>query len=78
MKKRYLATLVFWFGLSFSPALADEAAEKAAGAAAPVDKLSVVLVAIFAVIFLGERPLIKDWFGILLVAAGVVVLGLKR
>jgi hypothetical protein len=36
MKKRYLATLVFWFGLSFSPALADEAAEKAAGAAAPV------------------------------------------
>jgi transporter family protein len=45
---------------------------------APVDKLSVVLVAIFAVIFLGERPLVKDWFGILLVAAGVVVLGLKR
>jgi transporter family protein len=45
---------------------------------APVDKLSVVLVAIFAVIFLGERPAIKDWFGILLVGAGVVVLGLKR
>jgi bacterial/archaeal transporter family protein len=45
---------------------------------APVDKLSVVLVAVFAVIFLGERPLVKDWFGILLVAAGVVVLGLKR
>ena len=45
---------------------------------APVDKLSLVLVAVFAVIFLGERPLVKDWFGILLVAAGVVVLGLKR
>lgn len=45
---------------------------------APVDKLSVVLVAVFAVIFLGERPLVKDWFGILLVAAGVVVLGLKK
>jgi transporter family protein len=45
---------------------------------APVDKLSVVLVAVFAVIFLGERPLVKDWFGIFLVAAGVVVLGLKR
>lgn len=45
---------------------------------APVDKLSVVLVAVFAVIFLGERPLAKDWFGILLVAAGVVVLGLKK
>jgi transporter family protein len=45
---------------------------------APVDKLSVVLVAVFAVIFLGERPLIKDWLGILLVAGGVVILGLKR
>jgi Predicted membrane protein len=43
-----------------------------------VDKLSVVLVAVFAVIFLGERPLLKDWAGIFLVAAGVVVLGLKR
>ncbi|TMA95479.1 MAG: EamA family transporter [Deltaproteobacteria bacterium] len=30
---------------------------------APVDKLSVVLVAIFAVIFLGERPAAKDWLG---------------
>jgi bacterial/archaeal transporter family protein len=45
---------------------------------APVDKLSVVLVAIFAVIFLGERPAAKDWLGIILVAAGVVLLGLKK
>lgn len=45
---------------------------------APVDKLSVVRVAVFAVIFLGERPMIKDWLGILLVAGGVVMLGLKR
>jgi transporter family protein len=45
---------------------------------APVDKFSVVLVALFAVIFLGERPLLKDWFGILLVGAGVVVLALRR
>jgi len=45
---------------------------------APVDKLSVVLVAVFAVIFLGERPMVKDWFGIFLVALGVVVLGLKK
>jgi bacterial/archaeal transporter family protein len=44
----------------------------------PVDKLSVVLVAIFAVIFLGERPALKDWLGISLVGAVVVVLGLKR
>jgi transporter family protein len=45
---------------------------------APVDKLSVVLVAIFAVIFLQEQPVIKDWLGIVLVAAGVVLLGLKK
>ena len=45
---------------------------------APVDKLSVILVAIFAVIFLHERQSARDWIGILLVAAGVVVLGLKR
>ena len=45
---------------------------------APVDKLSVVLVAVFAVIFLGERPALKDWLGIAMVTAGVVVLSLKR
>jgi transporter family protein len=45
---------------------------------APVDKLSVVLAAIFAVIFLGERPPAKDWMGILLVAGGVLLLGWKR
>jgi transporter family protein len=44
---------------------------------APIDKLSVVLVALFAVLFLGERPLPRDWFGIALVAAGVLVLGLR-
>lgn len=45
---------------------------------APVDKLSLVLVAIFAVIFLGERPAPREWLGIALVAAGVLVLALKR
>jgi transporter family protein len=45
---------------------------------APVDKFSVVLVALFAVVFLGERPPAKDWLGIALVAAGVLVLALKR
>lgn len=45
---------------------------------APVDKLSLLLVAIFAVIFLGERPSGWSWFGILLVGAGVFVLGLRR
>ena len=45
---------------------------------APIDKLSVVLVALFATAFLGERPALRDWIGIGLVAAGVLVLSLKR
>lgn len=45
---------------------------------APVDKLSLVLVAIFATIFLGERPNGREWLGISLVGLGVVILGLKR
>ena len=45
---------------------------------APVDKLSLVLVAIFAFFFLHERPSVREWLGILMVGAGVVVLGLKR
>jgi transporter family protein len=45
---------------------------------APVDKLSLLLVAIFAVIFLGERPSLREWSGIALVGAGVLVLGFKR
>ncbi len=44
---------------------------------APVDKLSLVLVALFAVAFLGERPSLRDWAGIALVAAGVLLLALK-
>ena len=45
---------------------------------APIDKLSVVLVAIFAVIFLGERPSVRDWTGIAMVGAGVLLLSLRR
>jgi bacterial/archaeal transporter family protein len=45
---------------------------------APVDKLSVVLVALFAVIFLGERPAFRDWVGIACVGAGVLLLSLRR
>jgi transporter family protein len=44
---------------------------------APVDKLSVVLVALFAVAFLGERPVEREWAGIALVAAGVLLLSLR-
>ena len=45
---------------------------------APVDKLSLVLVAVFAYVFLGERPAPRDWLGIGLVACGVLVLAFKR
>lgn len=45
---------------------------------APVDKFSLVLVAIFAFTFLGERPSVRDWTGIALVAGGVLLLALKK
>ena len=37
---------------------------------APVDKLSLVLVAVFAFTFLGERPSLREWSGIAMVAGG--------
>ena len=45
---------------------------------APVDKLSLVLVAVFAFAFLGERPAPREWLGIAMVASGVFVLAFKR
>lgn len=44
---------------------------------APVDKFSVVLVAVFAFAFLGERPSMREWLGIAMVAGGVLVLAIK-
>lgn len=45
---------------------------------APIDKLSVVLVALFAFVFLGERPSATGWLGIALIAAGAVLLAVKK
>jgi len=45
---------------------------------APVDKLSVLLVAVFGFVFLNERLSVREWVGILMVVGGVLVLGLKR
>jgi transporter family protein len=45
---------------------------------APVDKFSLVLVAIFAFTFLGERPSLREWLGIAMVAGGVLVLAINR
>ena len=44
---------------------------------APIDKLSVVLVAIFAFAFLGERPTTQGWVGIAMIGAGAVLLAVK-
>jgi transporter family protein len=45
---------------------------------APLDKLSVVLVAIFAVIFLGERLSMRDAAGIALITVGVILVATGR
>jgi len=45
---------------------------------APVDKLSLVLVVVFAFAFLGERPSLREWSGIAMVAGGVLLLAFKR
>lgn len=43
-----------------------------------VDKFSLVLVAIFAFALLGERPSLREWLGISLVSAGVLLLAINR
>ena len=45
---------------------------------APIDKLSVVLVALFGVVFLGERPSLNGWLGIALIAAGAVLIAIQE
>jgi transporter family protein len=44
---------------------------------APVDKLSVVLVAIFGVLLLGERPSPTGWLGIAMIGCGAVLIAAK-
>ncbi|MBR1025245.1 EamA family transporter [Bradyrhizobium viridifuturi] len=44
---------------------------------APIDKLSVVLVALFGAAFLGERPSPYGWIGIALISAGAVLIAVK-
>ncbi|MEN5208762.1 EamA family transporter [Stenotrophomonas terrae] len=45
---------------------------------APVDKLSVVLVALFAVTFLHERLGWREWLGVVMIGGGVLLMALKR
>ena len=44
---------------------------------APIDKLSVVLVAIFGAAFLGERLTLPNWFGVVLIALGALLVAYR-
>jgi transporter family protein len=44
---------------------------------APIDKLSVVLVAIFGVLFLGEKLHGANWLGVAMIAGGAVLVAYR-
>lgn len=44
---------------------------------APIDKLSVILVAFFGVAFLGERLSGRNWFGVAMIGAGAILVAMK-
>ncbi len=48
-----------------------------ASGVAPIDKLSVLLVAIFGVTFLGERLLARNWLGVVLIAVGTILVAMR-
>src|SRR5258705_2949084 len=45
---------------------------------AAIDKFSVVLVALFAVVFLHERLSLREWFAVLMIGGGVVLLAIRK
>ena len=45
---------------------------------APIDKLSLLLVAVLGVLFLGEKLQPRNWLGVVLMAAGALLLALRR
>jgi transporter family protein len=44
---------------------------------APIDKLSVVLVAVFGFIFLGEQLSVPNWLGVSLIAGGAYLVAFR-
>lgn len=44
---------------------------------APVDKLSIVLVAVFGVLFLGEKLSAVNWLGVVLCTAGIILVAIR-
>ncbi len=63
-----LATGASWLCYFRAPKLGD------AARVAPLEKLSVLLVAVFAAAFLGERLSLANWLGVLLVVSGVILI----
>ncbi|PHR19978.1 MAG: transporter [Hoeflea sp.] len=63
-----LATGASWLAYFRALKLGD------AARVAPLAKLSIVLVAIFGVLFLGEHLSVMNWIGVALIAAGAVFL----
>ena len=45
---------------------------------APIDKLSVVLVAVFGALFLGEKLTGTNWTGVAMIGAGTVLVAMNR
>ncbi len=48
-----------------------------ASGVAPIDKMSVLLVALFAATFLGERLEARNWIGIAMIAAGAILVAVR-
>jgi len=44
---------------------------------APIDKLSVVLVAVFGVVFLREYLSVTNWLGVVMIAGGAVLVAVR-
>ena len=44
---------------------------------APIDKLSVVLVAVFGALFLSEKLSLGNWMGVCLIAVGALLVAMK-
>lgn len=44
---------------------------------APIDKLSVVLVAVFGVVFLREHLSVTNWLGVVMIAGGAVLVAVR-
>ncbi len=66
-----MATGASWFCYFRALKLGD------AARVAPIDKLSVVFVAVFSVLFLGERLSPPNWLGVALIAAGAILVAIK-